>query len=407
MHFIKHILLFIKKYYIQIWRKWLSLPFLLLLPIIAMVLIAFMLVSFFHQEEQQPLQIGVVDFDQSDETQLLSALIEESSQLSSFMQIHTMSEQEAKQKISADELGAYLIFPDGFTDGLYTGEPVNLSIIGNPQKPGESVMISELINSVIRQIRDSQANILTLNHYAKEAGMADDKRNDFVFEQFTEHIFLTLGRETMIYDREIVNQTTSSPLHYFSIGGWFILTALWLLIIYLFLTKKEQRLISKRIKLYGVTELQQITAKLFVVITFVLPLSLLSFFGVYHFLELDLATENSIRLGIIILLHSLAFLVFLAIIEVAVLQEKLRMLIQAAFTLGLLLVSGAVIPTIYFPIWMEENIQYLFSAEAFSWVTEIVLNERFYADYIPLILMNAALIFVLIAVSMIKERVNE
>lgn len=407
MHFMKHILLFTKKFYIQIWRKWHSLPFLLLLPIITIGLIAFMLVSSFYQEEQQPLQIGVVDFDQSDETQLLSSLIEESSQLSSFMQINTMSEQEAKQKITADELGAYLIFPDGFTNGLYTGDPVNLSIIGNPKKPGESFMISELINSVIRQIRDSQANILTLNHYAKKIGMTDEKRNDFVFEQFTEHVFLTLGRETMIYDREIVNQTTSSPLHYFSIGGWFMLTTLWLLIIYLFLTKKEQKLISKRIKLYGVTELQQITAKLFVTFTFVFPLALLTFFGVYHFLELQLAAENIIRLGIIILLHSLALLVTLAIIELIVLQEKLRMLIQAAFTLILLLVSGAVIPTIYFPVWIEENIRYLFSAEAFSWLTEIILNQRFYADYIPLILMNAALIFVLIAISMIKERLNE
>ncbi|MBN6205070.1 ABC transporter permease [Ralstonia pickettii] len=407
MHFMKHILLFIKKFYMQIWRKWLSLPFLLLLPILTMGLIAFMLVSFFYQEDQQPLQIGIVDFDQSDETELLSSLIEESSQLSSFMQINTMSEQEAKQKITADELEAYLIFPDEFTNSLYTGDSVNLSIIGNPNKPGESIMISELINSVIRQIRDSQANILTLNHYAKEIGMADEERNEFVFEQFTEHVFLTLGRETMIYDREIVNETTSSPLHYFSIGGWFILTALWLLIFYLFLTKKEQKLISKRIKLYGVTELQQITAKLFVIFTFVLPLALLTFFGVYHFLDLQLATENTIRLGIIILLHSLAFLVVLAIIELIVLQEKLRMLIQAAFTLILLLVSGAVIPTIYFPVWIEENIRYFFSAEAFSWLTEIILNQRFYADYIPLILMNAALIFVLIAISMIKERVNE
>lgn len=407
MHFIKHILLFIKKYYMQIWRKWFSLPFLLLLPILMIGLIAFMLISFFYQEEQSPIQIGIVDFDQSEETLLISSLIEESSQLSSFMQIKTMSEQEANQKIAADELGAYLIFPDKFTNGLYTGDSVNLSIVGNPSKPAESFMISELINSVIRQIRNSQANILSLSHYAKEIGMSDNERNDFVFEQFKEHVFHTLGRETIIYDREAVNKTTSSPLHYFSIGSWFIITSLWLLIIYQFLSKKEQRLISSRIKLYGVTELQQIFAKLFVIFTFVLPLSFLAFLGMYHILDLQLATENIVRLGIIISLHSLSFLIFLAIIEVIMKQEKLRMLVQTAITLVLLLISGAVIPTIYFPVWVEESIPYLFSAEAFSWLTDIILNQRFYADYIPLLLMTSVSVFVLIAVSMLKERVKE
>jgi len=222
----KHILLFTKKYLVQIRRKWLSLPFLLLLPIITVGLIALIFLSFFIQEELATIQIGIVDKDQSKETQLIVSLFEESSQLSSSLQINSLSDREAIEKMDNDELSTYIIFPEKFAESLYTGIPVDLSIIGNPQKPTESYIIAELLDSVIRQIRDSQANILTLNYYANEIGMNDEERNDFVFEQFKEFVFFTLGRETIIHDREVINQAASSPLHYYGIASWFIITSL-------------------------------------------------------------------------------------------------------------------------------------------------------------------------------------
>lgn len=388
-------------------RKWLSLPFLLLLPIVLVGLIVTILLTFFIQEDQAAMQIGIVDKDQSEETKLIGSLIEESSQLSSFMQLHIMSENNANLQIETDEISSYIVFPEGFTESLYTGVPVDLSIVGNPQRQFESYMIAELLDSVIRQIRDSQANILTLNHYAKELGLDDEERNDFVFEQFKEFVFYTLGRETIMEDREVINHATASPLHYFSLSSWFIITSFWLLIIYLLFTNEEKPVIKNRIKLYGVTDLQQITAKLLVTFTFVSVLSILTFLGLNQLMEFNLTAENFIRIVTTSFLHNLSLIILLAIIEVLVLQVKLRILIQSTITAVLLLLSGAIIPTIYFPIWIQDILGYIFSSEAFFWLTEVILNQRFYVDYIPLTLITLALLFILIAVTIVKERVNE
>src|SRR5699024_3258881 len=92
--------------------------------------------------------------------------------------------------------------------------------------------------------------------------------------------------------------------------------------------------------------------------------------------------------------------------EVIIPSQKLSLLIQSIMTIFLLLLSGAFVPTIYFPITVQEISNYLFSNQAFYWLTEILIHERFYIDYIPLLFMTIAGLFVLIGISRWKERTN-
>src|SRR5690625_7673506 len=109
--------------------------------------------------------------------------------------IKNMEEAEAKNKIDKNELSSYIIFPDEFIEKLYEGVSVEVEVVGNPQRTVESEMTKELIDSLMRHINTSQANILLLNERAKEINMPQDKRQAYLFNQFTSFLLYTTGKE--------------------------------------------------------------------------------------------------------------------------------------------------------------------------------------------------------------------
>src|SRR5690625_2871818 len=132
MLFIKHLILFIKNNFAQLRRKCLSLPLLLLFPIVMIALIITMIITLFMPPENEPIEIGIVNFDQSNETKVIIDIITESSDLGEFIRINSMSESEAIKKMEQDQLSTYISFPENFTTDLYEGESVSLPITGNP-----------------------------------------------------------------------------------------------------------------------------------------------------------------------------------------------------------------------------------------------------------------------------------
>ncbi|MFC4022589.1 ABC transporter permease [Oceanobacillus longus] len=405
MHFIKHLLLFSKNHLMQLRRKWLSLPLLLIFPIILVGLAATIIISFFSPVDKSPIEIGLVDLDGSEETQLVVQLIEESSQLGSYIVIHSMSEKDALAAIDQDKISSYIVFPANFTNHLYQGESVKMPIIGNPNQPLESYMITELMESVSRHLRSSQANILTINNYAKEFGLDNEARNEFVFQQFQDFLFYTIGRDRVLNEKEISNLATASPVDYFVVGGWLIIITIWIFSIFQVLTKEHSNRLKNRMRLYGVTELQQSIAKIIVTLVVSLIFSGISFYFLSSLFETEVIVQDLVRIGIVTTLYSSFFLLSLAIIETLISSQKLRLLAQSLFTVASLILSGAIIPVIYYPLSIQAVMPYIFSFESLRWMQEILLNDRLYADYIPLLLMNGAGTLILLAASSWKERV--
>src|SRR5690625_5135499 len=407
MNFIKHTLLFGKNNFMQLRRKWIPLPLLLLFPVIIIGLIVTIILAFFSPVDHEPIQIGIVDLDQSKETQLIQELIDETSQLGAYIQLQSMTAEEASKGIDTNQLSTYIELPQNFTANLYNGTPVTLPITGNPAQVTESHLIKELIDSVTRHIRTSQANILTINYYAKTLSIDDTSRNDLLFEQFKQFLFYTIGNDKLLIQEEIINLATASPTHYYGIAGWFIVVTIWLFAIYTFLHKEETTRLKKRMKLYGVTELQQVAARIFTTLFITTVFAIIAFIVFTNFFNFELWKEDYLRIAIIMLLYSILILVTLAIIETVISKRKLCLLGQSVWIGVLLLLSGALIPTLYFPLKLQAFLPYVFSGEAFYWLQELMLNGRFYADYIPLLLMNGAGFCVLIGLSSGKERVQQ
>ncbi|EQB35766.1 hypothetical protein M948_12045 [Virgibacillus sp. CM-4] len=406
MHFIKILVLLINRNRVQIQRKWLTLPLLFLFPFIIIGMVFVIIVSFLLPNESQPIQLGLVDNDQSEETQLLLEMMTEASELGSYIQIDSMNENEAVQAVKNNQLSSYIIFPEYFTKHLYQGVSVELPVIGNANQPIRSQMINELIESVARHIRSSQANVLTINHYAKEMQLSDQERNALVFEQFKEFVFYTIGRDRIINEEQLINQATNNPLSYFSLAGWFVVLTIWMLLMYMLLYKEERKKMQQRLALYGVSELQQIVAKVITSGLFVFPLAIGLFFIIQPFVQWEIQGLGIWRILLISGMYSIGFLIGLAIIERIIASYRLQLLIQSFYTIAILLLSGAIVPTIYFPQEIQKGLTLVFSSEAFHWLQEIMLTNRSFVDILPLLGMMVASIFILLGFSAIKERLR-
>ncbi|WP_430784896.1 ABC transporter permease [Virgibacillus flavescens] len=407
MTFFHHVLLFINNNGRQLLRKWPSLPLLFLFPICIVGLAAYALVTFFIPEDIEAIKVGLIDQDKSKETTMIVELIEESSQLNNFIQLDVMSLDSAKQSIETNKLSAYITFPEEFTSDLYSGNPVTLEIVGNPNKQTDSYLIKELIDSVSRHIKTAQANILTMNYYAKQLDMTDEERNDFLYQQFIEFVYYTMGKERIIDEEILTNNVSTSPVHYYGLGGLFIIMTLWLILFYSILSKEENYQMKQRMKLFGVTEIQQLIAKIAVCWTATTCFSLLVFYGYFTLLNIELFLSDYVKIFAVTILYFLIFLVLLSLIEVIITSAKFRLLIQSVYTATLLLLSGAIVPTIYYPLYMQDIIPFNFTFQGFYALENIILNGRIYVDYLPLLIYLLVSIAALLGLSIWKERYIE
>ncbi|WP_026906395.1 ABC transporter permease [Paucisalibacillus globulus] len=406
MQFLKLVSLFTKNNVMQLWRKWKTLPLLLLFPFLLIGLVAFIFVTYFTSLEEEPLQIGLVDLDQSSETEMVMKLLADSSQLGDFIHMRQVTMSEAERMMDQDELVAYILFPESFTKKLYNGESVDVSVVGHPNRQMESYFIKELVDSAARHISSSQANILTINYFAKQLDMNTETRNQIVLEQFNEFLLYAIGKDNMLEQNILSNNVTTSPKEYFSLAtGYFVLT-IWIFIIYQILLREQSSEIQTRMKLYGVTAFQQLIARIIITFIFTSLLGTLLFIGIIHSFEFDISQGNHLRMFLLISIFTLSFLFILAIIETIIRSKKLRLLVQFILTAVLLLASGSLIPDIYLPLYIQDYLPFIFSNQIFFWLEEILINGRVYVDYASLLQTVIIAAFVATGISILKEHVK-
>ena len=406
MQFLKFVSLFTKNNFLQLRRKWRSLPLLFVFPILLIGLVAYILVTFISSLEEEPLQIGLVDLDQSRETDMIIQLLEDSTQLGDFLHMERVSETVAKEMIEEDEIVSYILFPEEFTSKLYNGDSVVVTIVGNPNREMESYLIKELVNSAARHISSSQANILTINHFARELNLSAESRNQIVLEQFNEFLLYAISKDNVLDQHVLSNNATSSPKQYFGLAAAFFLYTIWIFTIYQLLYKEQSKEIKTRMMLYGVTDLQQITARILITLIISILIGMLLFTGIVQALDINLQGDNYARLLILLALHSVIFLFVLSVIETVISSKKLSLLVQLILTGTLMLASGSFIPEIYLPLYLQDYLEYVFSFQVFHWLEEILLNGRVYVDYIPLLLSTGIGLFLTVSLAFLKERLK-
>ena len=403
MRIMKHIFVFIANDISRLKRKWLTLPLILVSPVIFIGLIIWMLSLLLSFDEADKMSVGIVNLDDSDETAMIVSALAGSAELADGLEITEVSESDAKQMIENNTLVSYIIFPGKFTEKMMQGESSELIVVGNPDMQLESYVISSVIDTVVRHIRNSQANILTINHYAREFGMTDEARQDLIFEAFVSQFIQVFSSDTLMNEHQ-KTQNISAGNMYFIVNGLFIIMTVWVYILYIALMRDAGSNLEERMRVFGVTYLAQGLAKVLSIGTIITIASALFTYGVLMLGGIDLEIENLLRLLILIAAHIFTTVMIMIIIDWIFPSFKISMVLELIVLFGIILFAGSIIPKIYFPLYMDTVFDYTYSYQALSWMEEIVLNGRFTLEIDIIIVTLSAAAILLLILSVLKER---
>ena len=401
---IRNILFFVKQYNKQLLKKKWATLLLFLFPICLIGLLLVLIAGLIIPAENEPIRVVLVDEDETKESSLLTTLLEETASDNQFIQIDTKSKESAESLIENNEISAYFSFPKGFTADLYEGDSVTIPIVGNPSKPTESYVVKELVESMSRLLATAQANILTINEYAKKMDMPKEEREEMLLHQFMDFTFYTLGKNKLLDEEVINNVATSSPKHYYLLAGWFTLLSVWLLAFYTIAGKEEHAGMLVRMRLFGVTVWQRVFARILVALGGASLLAVLTFILIEQFVYFDLFMLDYLRFALFTLLYALLLLIGIAMIDVWISSRKMMLLSQSLFTFLIIFASGAIIPTLYFPQSIQVLLPFIFSYESMNWMIDIVLEERNYADFTFMLISTIIGMLILWLSTMSKER---
>src|SRR5699024_1000457 len=157
---------------------------------------------------------------------------------------------------------------------------------------------------------------------------------------------------------EMTQHQNTSPIYFYAVVIWFIVSIVWLFIIYNFLYRGLPIRIESLFKLYGFSNLHQIIASICVrLFTTLILVSIIFVFLTSH-LCLDFELEDYLRMFNLFSLMSVIYLLILALLELIFTSEYIRLFIQLITTFIMIGLSGALIPSIYFPVAIQEILTY-------------------------------------------------
>src|SRR5699024_5929804 len=143
---------------------------------------------------------------------------------------------------------------------------------------------------------------------------------------------------------------------------------------------------ERRIRLYNVTIFQQLISKLLVSFFMTLLFSIGFFIAIYFVLDTTLYSSDFWDIAIRASLYIGSLLFIIAILELIVRSQKLLLVLQSIGIFIAIVLSGAIIPTIYFPLFLQQTIEKLFSFEYFNHLKDLLLKREFLDEPIILII---------------------
>lgn len=403
MKWLNHIILFINNDIKLLLRKWKSLPLLLVAPIIMLVMIAFLAIRFIGDFSEMDIQVGLTNLDESEETTMIVNALMETSDISEMLSIHTMTEEEAEIAISSNEIAANIIFPENFFNDMIGGRSSTVEVVGNADMSLESDIVNEIVETVAKHIRNSQASILAIGFQASEIGVDEAEVDELILNLFVEYFVQVMSSSDMLDENLQSNIATNNTMNYYILSVWFVMLIIWSTIISIYLKGETHHRVKTRMKLYGVTELTESISKLIVLLLNMILLAALTFLGIYLFTDiLNLAFDNIVRVGILTLLFVAILSGIHILIGVVFDNVKTQLIVKLIVTIFLILFSGALIPTIYFPEYLLPIFEYSVSHMSFYWVMEIVFSGRFYMEITPLLISLGIIYGLVILLSLFK-----
>lgn len=319
------------------------------------------------------LKIGVVDEDQSAETQMILKAIGDGQSIAKEFTIEAVEEDYAQHRLEQHDIDGYIVFEKGMTKQFYANGQLPIRVHTFDENSVQSIIINQLADSVYSRLMLSEAGILT---YAE---IRPNATQEELVEVMMDLLFVGL-------DRQAAFQTTE--VQAYDLGKYIVITVLFLGIFLFYwsistlLQMNKSIALQKRLSLYPFTMEMLIVSRAVFTLVYTVLFTIVMTTIVWKFTAIE-----SYNTGYLILILS-SYLVAISI--VFILCELLNMpLLKLVVAATIILLSGATIPIIYLDNMMLSDLLF---AQIFKALLEI-LHHNYIVDwsisfYVQLLLLT-------------------
>ncbi|MCF6138798.1 ABC transporter permease [Pseudalkalibacillus berkeleyi] len=232
----------------------------IVLFVMPIALIGFLLYGLEHVIKSKsllpPFDVAIVDADDTEGTRQLIQQFKDNGELISF---RVVDEVKANTLIEENKIAAILKVPEGFTDGIRDGDNKQVTVIGNNQRPFQSALFNEMMNSSADLVSAAQSGVNTIYDYMVEVGHEGEYLQRVADIKILEFTSFAFNRKSM-FDKSEVNAFEGvTPLKYYSTSGIIFLLLLTGLLT-MSLTSSTKDKIDERLRTFGVSTISHVSS---------------------------------------------------------------------------------------------------------------------------------------------------
>ncbi|WP_066152093.1 ABC transporter permease [Halalkalibacter krulwichiae] len=321
-------------------------------PLFLLAFFSYVVSPFFSEEDSmEKINIALVNLDDARETRIMLQQFIQNPDIQEVVTLRQVNEVMANQWLASNQVAAVITIPEGFGRDLARGINTPIVVTGNEQRPQQSALVRQLMQSGANMVTASQSGINTIYLYMEEAKVAPEELNQIFHESILSFTLLALNRQ------EIWKKERISAFGDLSMGQYYLVNAgiLFVFFIGLFGLKvgtNESRLLERRLRSLGINHWQIVMVRvgslaLFIVVPYVL------FFGPSIWIMKE-SFQGSIWEVIIIsalvIITISSFFIFFSLLFDNIAAINLASLI---LLIAMSLSGGTIIPLAYLPTWLE------------------------------------------------------
>ena len=370
-------------------KKWYLLLYLL---IIVIGLFTTLIVIQQLNQDNEKFRIGVVDKDQSPETQIILKSLGDGANLGKDISIKKYDQKVAEKKLENKALEGYYVFEKGMTQDFYKNGSLPISVHTYDQQSTKSLVINQLTDSVYQRLMLSMGGGLTYTTLSSH----NDK--DHTLMLLTDLLFTGLNR---------AGAFEYEPIHIYDSASYYVITT-YLTSIYIFALSIFTILkMNQTTALWSRLSMHHFSFEKLTLIRSLFTLFYTGLWTIFGVLWLIKSLPNQFEsynwLTIVIQLsyYVLMIIIWLTIIDL-IAFKWMNYVLKSILSILIVLLSGMTIPTIYFKHSILGMVDYL----PFSFVTnqmlEIVLNN--YILDVPITFYSSLFISIFILVLIVIGR---
>ncbi|CCI59189.1 putative uncharacterized protein [Staphylococcus equorum subsp. equorum Mu2] len=363
--------------------------FLYLVLIIIGLFSVLLVIQQFNQDDSK-FRIGVVDRDQSTETALILKSMGNGTNLGKDISIKRYNKQEAHQLLKARKLEGYYVFEKGMTKSFYKNGNLPISVYTYDKQSTKSLVINQLTDSVYNRLMLSMGGGLAYTSLVEDAGKED------TMLLLTDLLFTGLNRTGGFDYQPVQIYDTAS---YYVITGYLASIFIFALSLFSILKMNQVTALKSRLSMYHFSFEKLTLIRSLFTLFYTSIWAAVGLFWMLNVLPNDFESYNWSTLVIQLIHYTLMLIIWLTIIDL-ISFKWMNYILKSILSLVILLLSGLIIPTIYF----KHLFNGIFTTQPFSFVTnqmlEIILNNYILETplmfYISLLLSFVVLIFVIV-----------